>query len=228
MGVIQNAVNWAVGIANDDSHGYKQNNRWGPDYDCSSLVISAYKQAGVPLTCTYTGDMLSDMLSKGFVSVGLSAGLQYGDVLLNVTKGHTAIYIGNNQLVQASIAENGTAHAGTPGDQTGREINISTYYDFPWQYVLRYSEERAAENSDVYRIVDCLPVIRYGDKNALVAAIQASLKFYGYSVGICGIDGDFGTATKSAVIRFQADHALTPDGEVGKDTYTQLWGGIKI
>ena len=196
MNTIQKAIEWAVSIANDSRHGYDQRNRWGPDFDCSSLVITAYKQAG--------------------------------DVLLNVTKGHTALYLGNNKLVQASIAENGTAHAGTPGDQTGREINISTYYEFPWEYVLRYGEERATENADVYRIVDCLPVIRYGDKNALVSAIQASLKYYGYSVGICGIDGDFGTATKSAVVKFQNDHALTPDGEVGKDTFTQLWGGIKV
>ena len=226
MNITQTALEWALSIAKNNSHGYDQRNRWGPDYDCSSFVITAYKQAGVPLTCTYTGDMLTDMLSKGFFIVGGSK--QAGDVLLNVTKGHTALYIGNNQLVQASISENGTAHAGTPGDQTGKEINVCTYYNFPWEYVLRYSEERATENSDVYRIVDSLPVIRYGDKNALVAAIQASLKYYGYSVGLCGIDGDFGNATKSAVVKFQRDHALTPDGEVGKDTYTQLWGGIKI
>ena len=226
MNTIQTAIEWAVAIANNSGHGYDQNNRWGPDYDCSSLVISAYKQAGVPLTCTYTGDMLNDMLSKGFFIVGGSK--QAGDVLLNVTKGHTALYVGNNQIVQASISENGTARAGTPGDQTGKEISVCTYYNFPWEYVLRYSEERATDSADVYRIVDCLPVISFGDKNALVAAIQASLKYYGYSVGICGIDGDFGNATKNAVIRFQKDHALTPDGEVGKDTFTQLWGGIKV
>ena len=40
--VIESAVNWAVGIANDNSHGYDQNSRWGVDYDCSSLVISAF------------------------------------------------------------------------------------------------------------------------------------------------------------------------------------------
>ena len=227
MNTIQKAIEWAVAIANDSRHGYDQKNRWGPDYDCSSLVISAYKQAGVPLTCTYTGDMLKDMLSNGFVVVHGTT--QPGDVLLNVTKGHTALYIGNNKLVQASISENGTVHAGKAGDPTGRATNVRTYYDFPWEYVLRYSEERATANAaDSYRIVDCLPVIRYGDKNALVAAIQASLQYYGYSVGVCGIDGDFGTDTKSAVICFQIDHALKPYGEVGDDTFTQLWGGIKV
>ena len=140
MGVIQNAVNWAVAIANDASHGYDQNNRWGPDYDCSSFVISAYKHAGVPLTCTYTGDMLSNMLANNFSSISLTAGIQYGDVLLNVSKGHTAIYIGNNQLVQASISENGTVHAGQVGDQTGAEIAVRSYYNYPWEYILRYNE----------------------------------------------------------------------------------------
>ena len=140
MGVVQNAVNWAVAIANDASHGYDQTNRWGPDYDCSSFVISAFKQAGVPLTCTYTGDMLSNMLAHGFSSISLTAGIQYGDVLLNVSKGHTAIYIGNNQLVQASISENGTVHAGQVGDQTGAEIAVRSYYNYPWEYILRYNE----------------------------------------------------------------------------------------
>ena len=124
MVVVQNAVNWAVAIANDASHGYDQTNRWGPDYDCSSFVISAFKQAGVPLTCTYTGDMLSNMLANNFSSISLTAGIQYGDVLLNVSKGHTAIYIGNNQLVKASILENGTVHAGQVGEQNGAEIEV--------------------------------------------------------------------------------------------------------
>ena len=60
MSVADRAVEWALRIARDDSHGYDQGLRWGPDYDCSSLIISAYKQAGVPLTCTYTGDMRRD------------------------------------------------------------------------------------------------------------------------------------------------------------------------
>ena len=45
----EKAVTWAIEIANDPAHGYDQDNRWGPDYDCSSLVISAWQQAGVPV-----------------------------------------------------------------------------------------------------------------------------------------------------------------------------------
>ena len=38
MSVIETAVNWAIGIANDNSHGYDQGSRDGPNYDCSSLL----------------------------------------------------------------------------------------------------------------------------------------------------------------------------------------------
>ena len=69
MGVVDEAVAFARAMAEDDTHGYDQTSRWGPDYDCSSLVISAFKKAGVPLFCTYTGNMRRDMLSHGFRDV---------------------------------------------------------------------------------------------------------------------------------------------------------------
>lgn len=146
MGVIERAVAWAKAIAYDDAHGYDQGSRWGPDYDCSSLVISAYKQAGVPLNCTYTGNMKQDMLAHGFrdvtsqVNLNTGAGLQAGDVLLN-EKNHTALYIGNGQLVNAGGNENGKVTGGQTGDQTGREIRVMGYYNFPWDCVLRYQEK---------------------------------------------------------------------------------------
>ena len=40
------AVETAIRIAKDDSHGYSQLNRQGPDYDCSSLVLYCYSSAG--------------------------------------------------------------------------------------------------------------------------------------------------------------------------------------
>ena len=91
-------------MAADDTHGYDQGSRWGPDYDCSSLVISAYKKAGVPLTCTYTGNMKADMLARGFrdvtgsVALASGSGLIRGDVLLHETH-HTAMYMGGGRLV---------------------------------------------------------------------------------------------------------------------------------
>ena len=109
----EKAVTWAIEIANDPAHGYDQDNRWGPDYDCSSLVISAWQQAGVPVKtkgATYTGNMKSVFLSCGFkdvtskVNLSTGSGMKRGDVLLNIAS-HTVMHIGNGQVVSASKNE---------------------------------------------------------------------------------------------------------------------------
>lgn len=136
--------------AKDGSHGYDQDHRWGEkgDYDCSSAVIQAWQNAGVPVKsggATYTGDMKNVFLKNGFVdvtskvNVATGAGLIRGDVLLN-TVHHTAMYCGNGKEVEASINEKGTAHGGKPGDQTGKEFLIRSYRNYPWNCVLRYKE----------------------------------------------------------------------------------------
>ena len=150
MGVTDTAVAWARAIAADDSHGYDQGSRWGPDYDCSALVISAYKKAGVPLTCTYTGNMRADMLTHGFkdvtgkINLSTGNGLKKGDVLLHEAK-HTALYIGGGKLLHAAGNEYGKALGGKTGDQTGKEIGVTGYFNFPWQCVLRYDTSSGAD-----------------------------------------------------------------------------------
>ena len=151
MSVVSKAVDWAVKTAEDASHGYDQGSRWGPDYDCSSLVISAYKHAGVPLTATYTGNMRRDFLAHGFkdvtksINLATGAGLIAGDVLLNEVH-HTAMSIGNGKIVQASGNESGGVIGGKTGDQTGREIYVGWYYcpAYGWDCVLRYEENSSS------------------------------------------------------------------------------------
>ena len=46
MSIIEKAIAQMEAWAQDDSHGYDQANRWGPDYDCSSAVIQAWQNAG--------------------------------------------------------------------------------------------------------------------------------------------------------------------------------------
>ena len=137
--VVEKAISWAVSIANDNSHGYSQTNRWGPDYDCSSFVISAFKNAGVNVgTATYTGNMRTQFTQHGFQwipwsQIGGVSKLQRGDVLLNEVQ-HTEIYLGNNQNVGA---HSNRGYSQT-GDQTGTEVSVSSYYFHPWDGVLRY------------------------------------------------------------------------------------------
>lgn len=139
--IIEKAVKWARNIAADNSHGYSQANRWGPDYDCSSFVTQAYRSAGLNIgggAGVYTGNMIMYFTAVGFekvsdVNLSTGAGAQKGDVLLNIAN-HTAMALGNGRLVQASSSR-GHPEA---GDQAGTEIYETNFYSYPWDCVLRY------------------------------------------------------------------------------------------
>ncbi|MBO8158662.1 peptidoglycan-binding protein [Thermosyntropha sp.] len=62
--------------------------------------------------------------------------------------------------------------------------------------------------------------LRYGSRGTYVQNLQRDLTFLGYNTG--GIDGIFGSKTYNAVIRFQKDNNLNPDGIVGKKTKGML------
>lgn len=141
---VEDAINWAVSIANDDSHGYDQDSRWGPDYDCSSLIYEAFRVGGgfdLPTHSGYTGSMITDFTAAGFTwlpGIGNDASqLQRGDILLN-TVNHTELYLGSGMNVGAHTNEFGGITGGQSGDQTGSEISVSGYYSYPWDGVLRY------------------------------------------------------------------------------------------
>ena len=132
---IQSAMDWALKVANDNSHGYSQQTRWGnPNYDCSSLVISAYEAAGVPVKeagASYTGNMRSAFTKVGFECYDFGkVQLQPGDVLLR--DGHTEMYVGDGKNVGAH-----SNYDGSNGDSSGREISVSSTGK-NWTWILRY------------------------------------------------------------------------------------------
>lgn len=226
--VIEKAIEWAVDIANDNSHGYDQIGRWGDDYDCSSLVISAYEQAGIPVKeagATYTGNMLSAFKKCGFEAIPYKKGMNLiaGDVLLN-KKHHTALYIGDGKIVQASINEKGGIVGGKTGDQTEREISVGSFYEFRhgWDCILRYSEE---EEKEVITVNVELRQIQIGSKCAEVGTVQTLLNALGFK-GKNGrpltVDRDFGQNVDYAVRLFQKSKDITPDGIVGPKTWKAL------
>lgn len=142
--LIERYVRWAIDIANDSSHGYTQDleRRWGfPDYDCSSLAISAVRSVGLKTgDAAWTGNMRSELTKYGFVWHWGTSDLKRGDILLvhNSRRQHTEIYIGNGQTVGAHIAETGDIY-GVGGDQTGHEIDVSPYdSSVGWEGYLRF------------------------------------------------------------------------------------------
>ena len=132
-------VQWAIDIANDDSHGYSQDNRSGPDYDCSSLVFFALKNSGFDVGNSpfSTSTMRGIMEKVGFENVHINSvqELLPGDVVWwdgDGNKGHTEIYIGDGKFVGAHWN-----YDGRQGDGGGDEINVQTKWDADWYQALR-------------------------------------------------------------------------------------------
>ena len=239
MTKVEKAVEWAVDVAEDNSHGYSQANRWGnPDYDCSSFIITAWQQACVPVKvngASYTGNMRAAFLIAGFkdvtpsINLATGAGLIRGDVLLNYVN-HTAMYIGDGKVVHARGSD-GHPEA---GDQTGNEIRIQPYWNYPWDCVLRYPDE---EDDDIIHPTDrraCYH-IEYGDgcvgkghkPQDSIKAWQSLLLCWGFSVGADGIDGQYGNDTKEATEKWQAKvKELGGDVEVNGVVDTDDWEEI--
>lgn len=189
--IIQNvrndAVSFAVRIANDNSHGYSQAvrslyNIVNPkSFDCSSLVLTAYyyaflenglvEQANyLKRNCSYTGNMLR-MLNAGFETVARNqtahAQMIQGDIELNTTY-HTALAVDKNNIVHARSSE------GTKDtiDNSGNEIRTQFWYLYShgWTHRLRFTGKG----------IDFSMINAAGNKPADTALTTTSKKGAGY------------------------------------------------
>lgn len=241
MTAIDKAVAWAIETANDNSHGYSQVSRYGPDYDCSSFVITAWEQAGVPVKragASYTGNMRGAFIACGFVDVtyevGLSTGygIKAGDVLLNYSA-HTCLAVGGGKVANCRTDE-GHPQA---GDQSGNEIRIQSYWNFPWNCVLRYKgnntvqtstektekQEQNSSSSVILTEEHTWKPATLSMSNAYKAdcvVLQALLNAHHFPCG--SADGFFGAKTQVAVNAAQKYYGLNVDGVCGPLTWDKL------
>lgn len=104
-GEAKEALNWAIGIANDDSHRYVFGAAGPAHYDCSGLTLTYAKMRGIDLPRTAdqqarTGRYITE------------AEAQPGDLIFWSSNGgvhfyHTAIYLGDGQMVSADTEAQG-------------------------------------------------------------------------------------------------------------------------
>jgi len=150
---VEKMVQWALNIAQDDSHGYSQENRLGdPDYDCSSFVYSALKNAGFDVGMG-NGDTIGDDLKNcGWeehdFDNSMVSSLSRGDIMW--FNGHVAIYIGDGHTVEATGSWAGEA---TPGDQHLQDDGEIGQYDVvrssrPYTKFYHYPEKSSNEKEE--------------------------------------------------------------------------------
>lgn len=237
-------VSFMESVAADPRHGYSQANRWGPDYDCSSLTIAALEQAGIPAKsngATYTGNMYAVLTKIGFkdvakkITLSSGKGLVRGDILLNHVH-HVAVYVGSGKIVHARGQSYGSSRT---GDQ-GQEIAVTNYYNYPWNAVLRYKDSVSAapkNNNTVTQtkrigvVGTCsvqLPCLTTGAICAEVGILQALLNAQGYrgkDGKILDVDNELGPNTAYAIEQLQRKYKF-PDGTYWGTVAQRTWETI--
>ena len=147
MSRIESAVEFMEKIALDDTHGYAQDNRNGsPDYDCSSFIGTALSKSGFKINpLSTTRNLYKQLINCGFKEVNVNSSRCRGDIFLTPGK-HVVACVDENNIVHASINENGNIKNGKPGDQTGKEICIRSFYipKYKWTYHLRYDDNNTS------------------------------------------------------------------------------------
>lgn len=172
--VIEDALSWALAIANDDTHKYVLGASHGAEglhYDCSSFVSWALRHAGmdVPVSTTYV--MKENFKPYGFEwiswsSIGGTSNLQRGDILLDEST-HVEFYYGNNQILGAHKPATG--------------ISLTSYYNnvggVSWDGVLRYTPKEPPKNPTIsknqywYDIKDTIKLTGYADNATKYIAV---------------------------------------------------------
>lgn len=179
-------------------------------YDCSGYAYNVMKDSGLSV---YRNT------ANGYRNMGTQIAIADKDVsdLLFFGKNnkatHIAFYAGNGMMYES----------------TGSSKNTKSN---PGKGVILSNVSKRKDLIEVRRIADDITVtqpettprnwLQKGDKGEKVKTMQLMLIAVGYSCGKHGADGDFGTDTYLALIKFQQGNNLTTDGLYGEKSKAKL------
>lgn len=194
--------------------------------DCSSAVRAAIKAAtGIDIGSN-TSAQINNRNKKGIIvhqtdgyypdeSKLLPGDCIYfkGNTSHPLDVGHVEMYIGNGQCC---------GH----GSGTGPKIrNMRDYCKDRATAKRRYfmairwiKDDTATDGGET--------VLAYGAEGEDVRILQMNLIALGYDLGSYGADGDFGPATRDALIAFQENARLTPTGIYDKETQERITAAL--
>lgn len=172
--------------------------------DCSGLFVWAFRQLGGDIYhgsntmwkkyCTRQGTITGEMQIK--------PGTAVFTVGSDGVRGHVGLYIGNDTCIEAKGTQYGVVTSKLSRWDEWGELKDVEYDLIPDEVVLSPR------------------TLRKGDRGTDVEEVQRILnQDQRYPTKV---DGIFGADTVTSVRAFQADHGLTADGIVGKQTWAEL------
>lgn len=179
-------------------------------YDCSGYAYNVMRDSGL--------NVYRDT-ANGYRKIGTkisSADKNVSDLLFfgkNNNATHIAFYAGNGMMYESAGSSKNTK------SNPGKGVILS--------YVSKRSdliEVRRIADDITSTPVETIPRnwLQKGDKGEKVKNMQLMLIAVGYSCGTYGADGDFGTDTHLALIKFQQGNGLTVDGLYGEKSQAKL------
>lgn len=159
-----------------------------------------------------------------------------------------ALYIAHNKYKQWALDYSRYAYVWIPryGKNTGEPTTKPDFYCDLWQYTSKGRVNGIKGDVDLSMIAGNKPFLYFGGMELETAKkpiiietllgnrmlkkgctgddvkeLQLELIKMGFDVGRWGADGDFGSATKRAVIAFQKKYGLEADGIFGPKSYTK-------
>ena len=192
--------------------------------DCSGLFTWAFKQLGGTMYHGSNTMYKTWCVNKGELRKG---GRIDGQVLKPGTAvfvwngknyGHVGLYIGMGKVIESAGTQQGVICGPVTATKWTHwgELKGVDYGDGAPQPEPQKQDSTTA----------ALPTIRKGNKNIYVKQLQDMLQKLGYNLGICGVDGDYGTQTEKAVKEFQRDKGLAQDGVCGPKTWAAIQEAI--
>lgn len=179
-------------------------------YDCRGFTYRCLKDAGITIStvgATTQYNTAADWMERGKTADGMP------DVVCCLFKqkdgrmSHTGLHIGDGHIIHCS------------GEVKTAMLEPSwTHYGVPKGL---YDKKTLKEA----RRIKAVATLKKGSTGAAVKELQNNLKTLGYDPGT--IDGVYGTATVSAVKKFQKDHGLTVDGIAGMNTQVAIDEALK-
>lgn len=155
MANINNANDYMYNLVTDKKHGYSQENRYGPDYDCSSSIMTSLRSGGkfdVPVKDVNTASMKKYLEKIGYKVVSNAEKPQKNDIKLRPATskrgGHVVMFRSPTMVMEFSSSR------GHPekGDQTGTESwchKWDTKRNGDFIYTLRYKPTAKKKSTGV-------------------------------------------------------------------------------